>query len=95
MEADILSSLTNNTDFPYPNSSLWKRVIVWGRSRAASACGIIWGDAGENKQGRIFSAECRGVDCSGDSKVLIELQVKRIEKNSNDACGCSFVRYCK
>ena len=31
------------------NSSLWKRVIAWERSRAASAYGIIWGDAGQNK----------------------------------------------
>ena len=35
--------------FP-PNSSLWKRVIAWERSRAASGCGIIWGDADQNKQ---------------------------------------------
>ena len=34
-----------------PNSSLWKRVIAWERSRAASGCGIIWGDADRNKQG--------------------------------------------
>ena len=32
------------------NSSLWKRVIVWGRSRTARAHGIIWGDVGQNKQ---------------------------------------------
>ena len=54
------------------NSSLWKRVIAWGRSRAASAHGIIWGDAGQNKHGpdkEEFSAECHSVDCSGDSKV--------------------------
>ena len=34
-------------------SSLWKRVIAWERSRAASANGIIWGDAGQNKHGGI------------------------------------------
>ena len=49
-----------------------------------------------------------GVDCSGDSKVLTELQiaidrsywfrrpkVKRIEKNSNDVFRCLFIRRCK
>ena len=55
------------------NSSLWKRVIVWGRSRTARAHGIIWGDAGQNKEE--FSAECCGVDCNDDSKVLTELQI--------------------
>ena len=34
-------------------SSLWKRAIAWERSRTASAYGIIWGDAGQNKQGEI------------------------------------------
>ena len=34
-------------------SPLWKRVIAWGRSCAASAHGIIWVDAGQNKQGGI------------------------------------------
>ena len=34
-------------------SSLWKRVIAWERSRAASGYGIIWGDAGQNKHGGI------------------------------------------
>ena len=34
-------------------SSLWKRVIAWERSHAASGYGIIWGDADRNKQGRI------------------------------------------
>ena len=33
-----------------PYSSLWKRVIAWERSRAASGYGIIWGDADRNKQ---------------------------------------------
>ena len=42
---------TKNAD--YANSSLWKRVIAWERSRAASAYGIIWGDAGQNKHGGI------------------------------------------
>ena len=32
------------------NSSLWKRVIAWERSRAASGFEIIWGDADRNKQ---------------------------------------------
>ena len=31
-------------------SPLWKRVIAWERSRAASGYGIIWGDADRNKQ---------------------------------------------
>ena len=34
-------------------TSLWKRVIAWERSRAASGYGIIWGDADRNKQGGI------------------------------------------
>ena len=34
------------------HSSLWKRVTAWERSRAASGCGIIWGDADRNKQRR-------------------------------------------
>ena len=41
-------------------------VIAWERSRAASANGIIWGDAGQNK-----------LDCSADSEVLQSNQVKR------------------
>ena len=43
-------------------SSLWKRVIAWERSRAASGYGIIWEDADRNKQEE-FSAECHSVDC--------------------------------
>ena len=43
------------------NSSLWKRVIAWERSRAASGYGIIWGEADRNKQ-EGFSAECQSVD---------------------------------
>ena len=43
-------------------SPLWKRVIAWKRSRAASGYGIIWGDADRNKQEE-FSAECHCVDC--------------------------------
>ena len=42
---------------PMSNSPLWKRVITWERSRAASGYGIIWGDADRNKQEE-FSAEC-------------------------------------
>ena len=34
----------------FSNSPLWKRVIAWERSRAASGYGIIWGDADGNKQ---------------------------------------------
>ena len=49
-------------------------MIAWERSRAASAYEIIWADAGQNKRGE-FSAECHSVDCSGDSKVLTELQI--------------------
>ena len=37
----------------FPDSSLWKRVIAWERSRAASAYGIIWGEASQNKHGGI------------------------------------------
>ena len=43
-------------------SPLWKRVIAWERSHAASGYGIIWGDADRNKQEE-FSAECHSVDC--------------------------------
>ena len=43
------------------NSSLWKRVIDWERSRAASGYGIILGDADRNIQEE-FSAECHSVD---------------------------------
>ena len=46
----------------HSHSPLWKRVIAWERSRAASGYGIIWGDADRNKQGD-FSAECHSVDC--------------------------------
>ena len=46
---------------PVKNSPLWKRVIAWERSRAASGYGIIWGDADRNKQEE-FSAECHSVD---------------------------------
>ena len=53
------------------NSPLWKRVIAWERSHAASGYGIMWGDADRNKQEE-FSAECHN---SGDSKVLTELQI--------------------
>ena len=44
------------------NSPLWKRVIAWARSRAASGYGIIWGDTARNKQEE-FSAECHSVNC--------------------------------
>ena len=43
------------------NTSLWKRVIGWERSRAASGYGIIWWDADRNKQEE-FSVECHSVD---------------------------------
>ena len=55
------------------DSPLWKRVIALGQSCAASAYGIIWGDARQNKHGRI-TAECHSVVCSGDSMVLTELR---------------------
>ena len=56
------------------HSSLWKREITWGRSRTASASGIILGrQVKTNKEE--FSVECHGVDCSGDSKVYTELQI--------------------
>ena len=47
--------------FALHHSPLWKRVIAWERSRAASGYGIIWGDADRNKQEE-FSAECHSVD---------------------------------
>ena len=50
-------------------------MIAWGRSRAANAYRIIWGDAGKTKNMAEFSAECHSVDCSGESKVLTELQI--------------------
>ena len=56
------------------NSSLWKRVIAWGRSRAANAYGIIWGTQVKTNMEE-FSAECHSVDCSGDSVVLTELEI--------------------
>ena len=43
-----------STDHIFCNNSLWKRVISWGRSRAASGYGIIWGEAGQNKAGGIY-----------------------------------------
>ena len=49
-------------------------MIAWKRSRAASGCGIIWGDADQTNKEE-FSAECYSVDCSGDSKVLTELPI--------------------
>ena len=32
------------------NNPLWKRVIAWERSRAASGYGIIWGDADQTRR---------------------------------------------
>ena len=46
---------------PVLNTPLWKRVIAWERSRAASGYGIIWRDADQNKQEE-FSAECHSMD---------------------------------
>ena len=82
-------------------------MIAWERSPAASGYGIIWGTQTETNKKEFNSAECHSVDCSGDSKVLTELQiairsrllvirrpkVKRIEKNSNDGSGCLFVPF--
>ena len=51
-------------------------MIAWERGRAASAYGIIWVNAGQNKHG---NAECHSVDCSGDSKVLTELGSNKIK----------------
>ena len=50
-------------------------MIVWGRGRAASAYGIVWGDAEQNKYGGILCGIGHSVDSSGDSKVLTELQI--------------------
>ena len=60
----------------FENSPLWKRVIAWERSRAASGYGIIWGTQIETNK-EVFSAECHSVDCSGDSKVFTELQIAK------------------
>ena len=57
------------------NSSLWKRVIAWERSRAASTYGIIWGDAVKTNMEEL-SAEC---DCSDDSKILTEVDSNKIK----------------
>ena len=64
----ILTFSKKNYQNPHPraknncqNSPLWKRVIAWERSRAASGYGIIWGDADRNKQEQ-FSAECLSID---------------------------------
>ena len=71
-------------------------MIAWERSRATSAYGIICGTQVKTNMTE-FSAECHSLDCSGDRKVLTELQIairlrhcfrrskiKRIEQNSND-----------
>ena len=57
-------------------SSLWKRVIAWGQSRAANGYGIIWGDARRKSVRK--AGESYGVDCSGDCKVLTKLQIATI-----------------
>ena len=49
-------------------------MIAWGRSRAASAHGIIWGTQVKTNKEE-FSAECHSVGYRGDSKVLTELQI--------------------
>lgn len=38
---------------PRLHSSLKKKVIAWERTPAVSTYGIVWGDAGQNKHGRI------------------------------------------
>ena len=48
---------------PVNTNLLWKRVIAWERSRAASGYGIIWGDADPRNKQEEFSAECHSVDC--------------------------------
>ena len=53
--------LARALSFEPTNSSLWKRVVAWERSRAASGYGIIWVDADRSKQEE-FSAECHRVD---------------------------------
>ena len=67
-ELDMINAISA-ADIAFINSSLWKRVIVWERCRAASGYGIIWGDADRNKQEE-FSAECHSVDW-----FLTELQI--------------------
>ena len=56
------SIMVSSCVFDNSYSPLWKRVIAWERSRAASGYGIIWGDADRNKQEE-FSAECHSVNC--------------------------------
>ena len=53
-------------------SPLWKRVIAWERSRAASAYGIVWGKESKTNMEE-FSAECHSVDSSGDSNAAINV----------------------
>ena len=48
-----MSKFIDGFPFLFHNSPLWKRVIVWGRGRTASAYGIVWGDAEQNKYGGI------------------------------------------
>ena len=59
--------------YPAGYCSLWKRVIAWGRSRAASAYGIVWGDAGQTNMAEVSA------DYSGDSKVLTEPDSNKVE----------------
>ena len=48
-------------------------MIAWERSRAQAVMGLFGGTQIETNKEE-FSAECHSVDCSGDSKVLTELQ---------------------
>ena len=49
-------------------------MIAWERSRAASANGVIWGDAGQNK-----------LDCSAVSETVSEvLQSNQVRRTPQD-----------
>ena len=48
--------------FGVGNSPLWKRVIAWERTRAASGYGIIWGGTQIETNKEEFSTECHSVD---------------------------------
>ena len=49
-------------------------MIAWERSRPQAIVGLF-GDTQIETNKEEFSAKCRGVDCSDDSKVLTELQI--------------------
>ena len=57
LEIGTPGQVQRHSDFEWlckHNSPLWKRVIAWERSHAASGYGIIWGDADRNEQEEFF-----------------------------------------